>query len=145
VRPSIVGSVLMTCLIFPACGGGQARTDRDPDAADTREPWLRGTVVSIDVGEYGKSVLLVDVPVGGCRGEAFLFISSTTRVRARTATGTTSASIDDVVVGQRLKAWLRGTVAESCPPRMSAEAVVIWERSACRSRSGPGCGRAAAG
>jgi len=73
-------------------------------------------------------VLLEDVSIGGCRGQAFLFISSTTRVQARTATGTIDASLEDIVIGKRLQAWLRGTVGESCPPRMSAEAILISER-----------------
>jgi hypothetical protein len=128
MRPSLPACGLLICLIFTACGGAEANSDRDPDAG-SREPWLQGKVASIEiVRNNGKSVLLDDVPIGGCRGQAFLFISSTTRVRARTATGTINASLEDVLVGKRLKAWLRGTVGESCPPRMSAEAILIWER-----------------
>jgi len=130
MRPSLPGCALLICLIFTGCGGAQASPDRDPDAG-SREPWLQGKVASIEiVRNNGKSVLLDDVPIGGCRGQAFLFISSTTRLRARTATGTIDATLEDVVVGTRLKAWLRGTVGESCPPRMSAEAVLISERQA---------------
>jgi hypothetical protein len=115
-------------VIVAACAGGQRETGSGTRTTGAREPWVQGTVVSIELRENGKSVLLDDVPVGGCSDQAYLFISTTTRVRARVGTGTTVASIDDVVVGQRLKAWLRGTIRETCRPQMSAEAVLIWKR-----------------
>ena len=91
-----------------------------------RAPDFQGLVVKEAQPRAGVKVVLIER--GGrnsCTDQFLVTITARSRLLRESAAGRLEVHSDSVCVGDRLKVWFAGGVAESCPPQTTAETVII--------------------
>ena len=116
-------AVICTGLVI-ACG-----SPTDVDAPYDREPSIEGPIVALDVQadsfDDGEPTVHVKSDPDDACGIIFGLDGSTEITRRAHDDDRSPASVDDLDVGDVVRAWARGGIADSCPQQGLAEALEI--------------------
>lgn len=109
----LMAVVLLLATLFAGCGGGQ--TLRPPEG----KPFISGTITQI----VKDRILIEEVPDKQEGNKCWLALSEKTKL-LRAVGGGYQAGMN-VIVGQKVDAWVSGPVLESYPCQGGADTVVI--------------------
>lgn len=113
-----IAALALCAMLLGACAVKEEPAEDDGG----RAPDFQGLVVKEAQPRAGVKVVLIER--GGrnsCTDQFLVTITARSRLLRESATGRLEVHPDSVCVGDRLKVWFAGGVAESCPPQTTAE------------------------